>query len=241
MLLLGLDTETNHYDPSIAKVTELGAVLWDTDLGQPLELQSDLVREVGLEKLPPEIIEITGITDDMVAKYGKSPFDAISKFLTMYQKADYVVAHNGTNFDRPLMRNFMLRYLSEGELKLLTPKHWIDTLTDVDYPKLCSHRSMTYLQGFYKTVNPFPHRAVTDVLTMLTIMQNNFKWEDILEISYSPTLRFIAEVDYHNRDVAKDAGFKWDSVKRIWFRDMKQIFVERKGITYDFKHRIETL
>lgn len=241
MLILGLDTETNHYDPQIAKITEIGGVLWDTDLGQPLEFQSDLILETDIGTLPPEIVEITGITDGMLAKYGKDPYQAIINFKLLYDKADVIVAHNGTNFDRPLMRNFLCRYLNQEQLSAFSSKHWIDTLTDVDYPKLCSHRSMTYLQGFYKTVNPFPHRAVTDVLMMLTIIQNNFKWEDILDISYSPTLRFIAEVDYHNRDVAKDAGFKWDSARRIWFKDIKKIFVERKNIAFDFKHRIEEL
>jgi DNA polymerase-3 subunit epsilon len=240
MLILGLDTETNHYDPAHAKVTEFGAVLWDTDLGQPVEIYSDLVKEVGLGPLPPEIVEITGITDDMIERFGKSPFKVISKFLTLYAQADYVMAHNGNGFDRPLVRNFMGRYLTEGEAKLITPKHWLDSLTDVDYPKLCSHKSMTYLQGFYKIVNPFPHRAVTDVLTMLTIAQTHWDWNDIILMSHSPTLRFIAEVDYHNRDVAKDAGFKFMNEPSIgrkhWYKDMKKLIVDRKEITYDFKH-----
>lgn len=241
MLILGLDFESDHFDPETTKVTELGLVLWDTELKQPVEFYSSLVKEVGRSPLSDKIVQITGITDAMIEKYGKSPFEVLDNFLKMYAKADYVLAHNGTNFDRPLMRNFLKRYLSEGEQKLLYPKHWIDSLTDVDYPEVCSHKNMTYLQGFYKVVNPFAHRAVTDVLTMLTIFDKNFKWEDLIEISHSPTLRFIAQVDYHNRDVAKDAGFKWDGQKRIWFKDIKQIFVERKGIAFDFKHKIEVL
>lgn len=241
MLILGLDFESDHFDPETTKVTELGLVLWDTVRSQPVEIYSSLVKEVGREPLSQIIQDITGIDDDMIETYGRSPYDVISSFLSMYSKADYVLAHNGTNFDRPLMRNFLGRYLSEGEKKLLTPKHWLDSLTDIEYPATCSHKNMTYLQGFYKVVNPFAHRAVTDVLTMLTIVDKNFVWDDIIEISHSPTTRFIAEVDYHNRDVAKDAGFKWDAAKRIWFKDMKQIFIDRKNVTFDFKHRIEEL
>jgi DNA polymerase-3 subunit epsilon len=241
MLILGLDFESDHFDPETTKVTELGLVLWDTELKQPVEIYSSLVKEVGREPLSKKIVEITGITDSMIERYGRSPFEVIDSFLKMYAKADFVLAHNGNNFDRPLMRNFLGRYLSEGEKKLLSPKEWIDSLTDVDYPEICSHKNMTYLQGFYKVVNPFAHRAVTDVLTMLTIFDKNFDWQEMIDISRSPTMRFTAQVDYHNRDVAKDAGFKWDSVKRIWFKDMKKIFVERKNISFDFKHTIEEL
>jgi len=241
MLILGLDFESDHFDPETTKATELGLVLWDTAISQPVEIYSSLIKEVGREPLSQKITDITGITDAMIDAYGKSPFEIIDNFLKMYAKADYVLAHNGNNFDRPLMRNFLVRYLSDEYKKLLTPKHWLDSLTDIDYPDTCSHKNMTYLQGFYKVVNPFSHRAITDVLTMLTIVDKNFDWQEIVEISHSPTMRFIAQVDYHNRDVAKDAGFKWDSTKRIWFKDMKKIFIEKKGVAFDFKHTVEEL
>lgn len=236
MKILGIDLESNHHDPETAKITEFAFVLFDTELGQPLELETYLVKEVGIEPLSELIIRITGITDGMIEEHGESPFFVISRFLRMYAKADYVLAHNGTNFDRPLVRNFLKRYLSEGEAQLVTPKPWIDSLVDVDYPEECSHRSMTYLQGFYSLVNPFKHRALTDILTTLTILHKNFSWSDIVEISKSPFLRFIAEVDYHERDVAKDARFKWDAARKIWFRDIKKVFVDRKAISFEFKH-----
>lgn len=236
MLILGLDTESDHYDPETTKVTELGLVLWDTELHCPVEIYSSLVKETGLEPLSQKIIDITGITDDMIAKYGKDPAIVIRDFLELYAKADFILAHNGTNFDRPLMRNFLSRYLPPEILATLRPKEWIDSLTDADYPDVCTHKNMTYLQGFYKVVNPFAHRAVTDVLTMLTIFDKNFQWEEMIEISRSPMLRFIAQVDFHNRDVAKDAGFRWEAAKRIWYKDIKKYFVEKKKISFDFKH-----
>lgn len=234
MLILGLDTETDHYDPLTAKVTEIGAVLFDTVTRQPVEIESHLIREVDLQPLSEKIIKITGITDDMIAKHGKRPIDVIKRFLMLYEKADYVLAHNGNGFDRPLMRAFFGRYLTEGELKLLTPKHWIDSLTDVPYEEECKQRSMTYLQGYYKLVNPFQHRALTDILTTLTIVDQNFNWDEIVTISKSPTLTYIANVDYHNRDVAKEAGFKWDAAERKWKKSIKKYFVERDNISFSF-------
>jgi len=236
MLILGLDLESDHYDPQTTKITEVGLVLWDTELRCPVEIYSSLVKEVGLEPLSQKIIEITGITDAMIEKYGRDPAEVIRSFFELYSKADYILAHNGNNFDRPLFRNFLGRYLPEEMLKTITPKPWIDSLTDADYPDVCSHKNMTYLQGFYKVVNPFAHRAVTDVLTMLTIFDKNFSWEEMIEISKSPMLRFIADVDFHNRDVAKDAGFRWEAAKRIWYKDVKKYFVDKKGIKFDFKH-----
>lgn len=238
MLIMGVDTESNHFDPELARMTEFGMVLWDTELGLPVEIESHIVKEVDLGPLSDKIIELTGITNKMVEDYGKSPYVVFDRFMRMYSKADYMLAHNGNNFDRPFIKNFFNRYLTDDEKKLLYPKHWIDSLTDVDYPDICSHRSMTYLQGFYGILNPFKHRAVTDILTTLTILHKNFDWNDILELSKSPTLRFIAEVDYHDRDVAKDQKFKFTKVPyNAWYRDIKKLLVDRKNITKDFNFK----
>ena len=234
MIILGIDVETDHYDPQIARVTEVGLALFDTDEHQFISMESWLVKEVGAAPLSDDIIEITGITQKMVDVYGESSEFVISRVLNYVSRADVVLAHNGNLFDRPLMRAWMGRYLTDEQKLSLRPKHWIDSLTDLDYPKFCSHRSMTYLQGFYGIMNPFKHRALTDILTTMTIIDKNFDWADVLKISHSRTIRFIAQVDYQDRELAKMQKFKWDAPRKMWHFDAKEILAARKLMAANF-------
>lgn len=233
MLVLGLDLETTTFDQDILRVTEVGAVLYDTDLKCPIEVQADIVYEPDIP-LPMDeyVVGLTGITDEMVTKYGKKPLEVITRFLRLYKRAEYIVAHNGNEFDRPAMKNFIARYFSDYErnelgMGKLKPKHWIDTMTDIPYSEYINTRKLEDLTGRHGFLNPFPHRAVFDVLSMLKIM-SMYSLDRILEISHSPTLIFQAKIDYHNRDVAKQAKFRWDSGTRRWLFKMKQALLDQE-------------
>lgn len=230
MLVLGLDLETTTFDQDLLRITEVGAVLYDTDLKCPIEVQADLVYEPDIQ-LPMDeyVVGLTGITDDMIRKYGKNPSEVLSRFWYLYDKAEYVVAHNGNEFDRPAMRNFIGRYADTREMEGLTfqPKHWIDTMTDIPYSEYINTRKLEDLTGRHGFLNPFPHRAFTDVMSMLRIM-SEYDMENVLEISHSPTLVFQAKVDYHNREVAKAAKFRWDSGTRRWLFKKKEALLDQE-------------
>jgi DNA polymerase-3 subunit epsilon len=87
---------------------------------------------------------------------------------------------------------------------------WLDTQYDVDYPRNCAGRSLIYLAGFHGMVNPFPHRAITDVLTMLTILAR-YEIKQVIANSQRKWLIVQANVSYDERDKAKGKGFRWQS------------------------------
>jgi len=240
MLVLGLDLETTTYDQEILRVTEVGAVLYDTDLKCPIEVQADLVYEPDIP-LPMDkfVVGLTGITDDMITTYGKAPEDVLKTFSKLYNRAEYVVGHNGNEFDRPAMKNFIGRYQNNRELAGLKfePKHWIDTMLDLPYSEYITTRKLQDLTGRHGFLNPFPHRAFTDVLSMLRIM-SEYDFDEVLKISKSPELVFYACVDYHAREVAKAARFRWDSETRLWTYKIKKHFVDAEkranGTLWDF-------
>jgi DNA polymerase-3 subunit epsilon len=242
MLVLGLDLETTTFDQDILRITEVGAVLYDTDLKCPIEVQADLVYEPDIP-LPMDtfVVGLTGITDDMIKNYGKKPEDVLGKFFDLYKRAEYIVAHNGNEFDRPAMQNFIARYYSQDLMKAngIEPKHWIDTMTDVPYGEYINTRKLEDLTGRHGFLNPFPHRAFTDVMSMLRIM-SEYDFDEVVKISHSPTLKFHANVDYHNKDVAKQAGFKWDTAARKWWYKMKECFIDQEayanGTLWDFPY-----
>lgn len=234
MKLLGLDFETTGVDIETLRVTEVGAVLYDWDLMVPIEVQADLVKEADLRKLDDIIVELTGITDEMIYKYGKDPLEVITRLVGLIDKADYIVAHNGNEFDRPILDRFIKRN-TPANIEINAKKiHWIDTMTDIDYPRKIGTRKLEDLAGRHGFLNPFPHRAFTDVMAMMKIL-DNYNLEKVIEISHSPTVRYNAMVDYHARDVAKRAGFKWDTVERVWFYTVKECFVTEELLaSWDF-------
>ena len=205
MLLLGLDLETGgafNSPPETNFITEIGLVLWDTEFSQPVDLLSLFLKPD--HPVVPESGEYTGISDELLERHGH-PTDirTLQPIAKLMKKADYIVVHNGREFDRPLIEAAFSRF----GLKMPTTP-WLDTQYDVDYPRNCMSRSLIYLAGFHGMVNPFQHRAVTDVLTMFTILARY----DILQVIANSKRKWLivqANVSYDEREKAKERGFRW--------------------------------
>ncbi len=237
MLLLGLDLETGgEFNSSSDQnfIIEIGMVLWDTEFGQPVELYSVLVdndRPVSMDAA-----EYTGITDALLKRHGEKPdIRMLNPIKDLMNKADYIVAHNGRDFDRPLMEAFF----SQQSHKM-PAKPWIDTLHDVDYPRNCKSRNLTYLAGFHGILNSFPHRAVTDVLTMLTIL-SRYDIENVIANASHPRLVVKAEVGFSEREKAKAKRFSWESAgkgagkfPKSWVRIIREDQLEALKQECDF-------
>lgn len=205
MLLLGLDLETGgafNANMDTNFITEVGLVLWDTEFAQPVEFLSVLVKPT--QAVSPESVEYTGISDALLARHGQ-PLDirTLQPIAKLMNKADYIVAHNGRDFDRPLIT----AAFNQFKLKIpATP--WLDTQYDIDYPRPCKSRNLIYLAGYHGMVNPYAHRAVTDVLTMLTILAR-YDIAQVITNSQRKWLIVQANVGYDEREMAKEKGFRW--------------------------------
>lgn len=223
MLLLGLDLETGGAFNSPLEnnfITEVGLVLWDTEFSQPVDLLALLFKPD--RPVAPESVEYTGISDELLARHGH-PADIriLQPIAKLMNKADYIVAHNGREFDRPLIEAAFTRF---GLKMPMTP--WLDTQYDVDYPRNCVSRSLIYLAGFHGMVNPFRHRAVTDVLTMFTIL-SRYDIAQVIANSQRKWLVVQANVSYDEREKAKEKGFRWQSdggktYEKCWVRRVRE-------------------
>lgn len=224
MKVLGLDIETGSHFKEVKEktiVTEIGLVLWETETKTPLEMINMIVNE-GVD-VDPEATAYTGITQNTVIEHGIKPSTAISIMCSIIEKAERIVAHNGNEFDRPILTHFATRY--GFNLPSTWEKNWIDTQSDIDYPSHMRSRNLIYLAACHGFVNPFSHRAVTDVLSMLRVM-SNYDVNQLVANADSPKKRVIALVSFDDRQLAKDAGFYFDGEKKVWFRQMRQNQVE---------------
>lgn len=238
MKLLGLDLETGAaFDEPVEKnwITEFGAVMWDTDLGQPVKIYNSLVQPPEGKEVHQEPADYTKITDAMVREHGAPRTEVFLVAEAMILEADYVVAQNGLLFDKVILREELPRQAVN-----FPEKHWIDTTIDVPYPKECRYQNLTYLAGFHGFVNPFPHRAVTDVLTMMKVLMQ-YDLGPIIESAESPVVKVIADVSFQQKDKAKAASFYFDGDRKVWFKSMRENKIAVLSPTWDFKFKTEKL
>lgn len=233
MKLLGIDIETGKdfdFGPEDQNITEVGAVLWDTDFKQPVMMFSSLVNQE--VEIHPDPAGYTGVTTEMVQRYGRSPFNVLSALNDLVDKADYVVEHNGLNFDNVVIAAEMNRH---GIVKVEKPI--IDTMIDIEYPVNCINRNLTYLAGFHLILNSFPHRAIADVLTMFAVLMK-YDIERVIEVANSPMVEVRAIVSYDEKEKAKKANFRWDAERKWWVKETRQLLFDAQKDELPFKYQI---
>ena len=229
MLILGLDLETSGLDEKECDILEFGAVLWHVKEKRPVRLFSQFNRDFKSE-VPPEIEKLIGLNASEVKRFGKPLRECLEDLNTLINSVEFVVAHNGKNFDKPFLEN---TYNSIG--MKMPEKIWIDTMIDLPYPDGMNTRKLSYLACEHGFINPFPHRALTDVLTTLKIL-SQYDFEVIKEVAKSPLVQVIAQVSYDERHKPRQAGFRWDAERKYWFLDIRKALVPTRE--FNFKHFI---
>jgi DNA polymerase III alpha subunit (gram-positive type) len=224
MIVLGLDLETTGLNAADCEIIEVGAVLWDWDRQVPVRMMSELVQCP--HEIPNEIVELTGIQNSDLQRWGVPLADALRKLHSMAAGAKYLVAHNGVQFDRLFLQKAWSKF---PETQIDLP--WIDTTCDLPIPKEIQTRKLSYLAAEMGFLNPFAHRSLFDVLTMLKVM-SRFEQEEILKLQASPLKRIVAQVSYEEKDLAKAQGFRWDAQKRYWYLEGKECVLSGKQFPF---------
>lgn len=224
MIVLGIDVETTGLDPNVHEIIEIGVVLYDTEQNSILLMENTLLAQDGWTddpstwNLDPKITEITGISPQMLYDWGRPPQHTFNLIALWADIADAFLAHNAP-FDKKFIEATAKRL---GSYNLNYEIPWIDTIEDLDHPKVPS-KSLLTLAAYYGFVNPFPHRALTDVLTMLEVFKH-YDPEKSFENATAIKRRYIANfgwncVDFEKKKTfAKENGFKWDPDMKQWYR-----------------------
>jgi DNA polymerase-3 subunit epsilon len=202
-----LDTETTGMDYTSDKIIEIGMVAFEYDpvAGKIIRISD---RYSGFEDpgqpLPAEIIEITGITDDMVA--GQA-FDN-DRVIALAQKASLVIAHNAA-FDRKFV---------EARYPIFAQLPWACTVSQINWQsERLASRSLEFL--LYKCggycINA--HRALDDAEGVLGLLladrpvSGKNVFESLLEASTDLTSKICAAgAPFDKKDLLKQRGYRWN-------------------------------
>jgi DNA polymerase-3 subunit epsilon len=210
MIILGLDWETTGLNPETDRIIEVGLVLWDSDLRAPVRFSGFLVQsEV---EVSSEVSKKTGITHAMLKRFGLKPSEAFGIVGEYMSCSKIVCAHNGNEFDKLFWHEWMKR-----ERKRVPDKFWLDTYSDLPAP----NARLTYMAADAGFVNPFPHRALTDVLTMLRILDGHDA-NKVYERAKLPNVVLQAVVSYERNALAKARGYRWNPELRKWRKILKE-------------------
>jgi len=149
---ISLDIETTGLDPEIDRITEIGAVKYEN--GIQVESFSQLVNP-GIS-IPPDIIELTGIDNEMV-KSAPSIEEVITGLEDFLGDSPLIVGQN-VKFDI----SFLKRYICTKYIETFD-NHYIDTamMARLVWPGLRKY-SLSSLTEFAGIKNRDAHRGLAD-------------------------------------------------------------------------------
>jgi DNA polymerase-3 subunit epsilon len=203
-----LDTETTGLDPSVDRVVEVAVILFDLELGCPIESYASLIQANGnaaesANGIPPAAL--------VEANHGIEVWRRVAEVAS---RADVVAAHNA---------EFDLSFVRAAGIESVANRNWICTMSDFDWG---GSRKLVEIALNHGVGVASIHRALADVDTMARLFarvkERGGDLPALFRRAARPKSLFYALVSYENRQIAKANGFGWDEAKhgKNWFRYM---------------------
>jgi len=213
-----VDVETTGRNAAADRIIELAMLPFTFDrtlgvvltVGEPLSWLEDPERPI-----PDEVVELTGITDAMVAGQRIDDDDATAAL----QSADLVIAHNA-RFDRPFV---------EARLPVALERHWACSMSEVPWKERGNPSSalgallITHAACFPpEDDGDHAHRATTDCAMTLHLLatphvDGTLPFTTLLASARRKTTRVVAVgAPFDRKDLLKARDYKWDAERRVW-------------------------
>jgi len=226
MLYMGLDYETNGLDTNNCAVVELGWAVYKTGCNIPLTMHNFIVDDRKAYNYGDwkQSMETSHIGEEEIQNYGVEAPIVLEQLWKDSKECSFILASNGNRFDKPLQQALHKRYTMD-DIDL----PWVDLQIDVPFPLGCRHRELMYLAAYHGFINPFSHRALPDVLTMVKVFKN-YNEEEIYQdvMNPSPPVTLIAHVSYENRHLASERGFRWTGAPlKYWVKNVNMKWMEK--------------
>lgn len=166
--LVIFDTETSGLNPGDDQIIELAALRVERTQAGALRIAGKMDTFIRLpegERLPENIVTLTGITDRLLETEGVQSGTAVSRFLKLVKPGPVLMVAHNAQFDACFLRE-LLRGFKPGHLD------WLDSLTVYKdrrpYPHKLANAILAYeLED--KVQNS--HRAIDDVLALFEVLK----------------------------------------------------------------------
>ena len=236
MNIVFFDIETTGFEYiKGARMTEIAWAKYDTDLKRVVGQQSWIIN-AKVDEVPENITKLTGITLDTLRTHGKDKRAILNLFFDAVRESDAIFARNGIKFDWPFI-------CCEARESQVTPPETvlIDDYIDIKYPPNQKNCTLSHVAADHGFLNPFPHQAMGDVMTMIRVMEvGGYDLELAFGSARHPMLEIVSLAPYAMKDKVKAAGFNWDperGQKGEWFKNMRGHVYENAD--FGFPTRIE--
>lgn len=247
MKFLGLDFETQDDQARTTRVTEVGAILYEylgkqEWIGDEFTCLREIRRyeefcwEPDYPPQTPKIIDLTGITDEMLREQGITRNRAMKELTEIVAEADVIFAHK-ISFDKVV-------YESTCKLFDIVPpeKEWVCTLTNFPWPKRLTCKKLSHLAYEHGLmVDPRTlHRAVNDVELMMRLLSGHYNFEQILAYARAPWIYMKADILGPWIGKGGDGGTQNGFVKELGFSYEQVRGVEEHKWPKKWVHRVKT-
>lgn len=223
MLICGIDFETTGLKGEEDRIIEIGAVLWDTDTKTPVRAFSTLCKMPDYPALTEEITRITGITPHMLDQYSM-PTDYAFRLLEKMcvDGAEMFVAHNA-----PFDKKFYEAQCGYMDNETFRNIPWACSMADVPYGDKIKGQSLIHVSAEHGFVNPFSHRALFDVMSMLRVV-SEYDIEVIRATATTEKILVRCMATYNERELAKKLKFRWDGEKKWWTKHIPETLFDNE-------------
>lgn len=209
-----LDVETTGLT-SNDKIIELALLVFYYDQAGNVVYVSEAFDEFEDpgRRLPPDIVSLTGITDEMV----RGARIADSRVATVMDGADLVIAHNA-GFDRQFV---------EARFPFFSDFAWACSVNDIDWAS-GGHRSrklenLALAKGYFYQA----HRAIYDCHVAVGLLRMPISGSgrpalaDLIARAGNETVRLWAEGSpFDSKDALKARYYRWNGQAKVWWRDV---------------------
>lgn len=230
MRLLGIDFETTGLSTSESRIVEAGWAIWDTDLKSITFVHDELVYHSDEPAFQDGAEKAHGLSWPIIKQHGSPIETMLLNLQSAMMQVDAVVAHNGNNYDHPILKSNAARAGMGFPERL-----WIDTSLDVPYPQTMTTRRLVHLAAEHGFLNPFPHRAIFDVVTMLHVL-SHYDIVEVVKNASAATIRVrAAGITYDKRDLPKARRYRWEPAGKFWYKDIKDFDLEKERAEAPFE------
>lgn len=201
--LLIVDTETSGVDSKKDHLIEVGLVRWS------VEHRTTIASGAWLVQAPENPAETINGIPPAILELGREIGDVHMIVTGWARQCDAVMAHNA-DFDSQWLPDL--------------GKPWIDSAWDCEWPRPCSDRKLTALALAHGLAVLDAHRALPDCQLLARLLERVAELGHdvglLLERAMRPKVKIVSLAPFEQKEIVKQAGFRWSPGERSWWRMM---------------------